>query len=100
MILKNHTLIQLAKKVEALDNQMDTLKLELAANTQATEHNTIAVEGITQGLSELAKQTGDWRKDDAEHHQEESELNQQKIQEMLKLEQAVINLADTLNKKA
>jgi len=97
--LKNHTLIQLTKKVEHLDNQMTTLKQVLTALTQATRNNTIAVQGITKGLSELAKQTGDWRADDAEHHQEESNLNQQKIQEMLELKQAVINLADALNKK-
>lgn len=79
MNLKNHTLIELTKKVEDLNSQLTNLKREVAANTQATGKNTIAVEGITSGLKELARQTGEWRDEDRKHHEEEGKLNKEKI---------------------
>ena len=82
--MKNHTLVELTKKVEGLNLQLNTLKNQMAVNTQATGHNTIAVEGITSGLKELAKQTGEWREEDKKHHEEEGKLNKEKIELMKK----------------
>lgn len=78
--------------------QITTLKNELAANTKATGHNTIAVEGITEGLKELAKETSGWRKDDRAHHEDEGNLDRQKIQKMVDLNHTVKQLVEVLKK--
>lgn len=79
MNLKNHTLIELTKKFEDLNLRIGTLRTALDANTQATGKNTIAVEGITNSLNSLAAETGSWRSDDKTHHEDEGNLDRQKI---------------------
>lgn len=97
--MKNHTLQELTKQVTELNLQISTLKTELGANTQATGKNTIAVEGITHGLKELAKETGAWREDDKQHHQTEDDKDQKKIEKMDALETAVKNLVTVLRQR-
>lgn len=50
--MKNHTLIELTKEINNLNGQITTLKHELAANTQANGHNTLAYESICKILKE------------------------------------------------
>lgn len=85
MNLKNHTIIELTNELNSLNRQITTLKDGLAANTQAVGFNTIAVEGITEGLKELAKETGAWREDDKHHHKEEKNLDEEKVRVMKEL---------------
>ncbi len=96
MSLKNHTVIEFTKSIENLSVQITTLKNELAANTQAIGFNTTAVEKITGGLKDLAKETGGWRSDDREHHKNEGELDKQKIQKMEDLNKTVKELVKFL----
>ncbi len=96
--MKNHTLTELTKEVNRLNLQITTLKNESAANTQAIGKNTIAVEAITKGLTQLAAQTGAWRKDDAKHHEKEGKLDAEKIQKMESLETALKELVSVLKK--
>ena len=97
--MKNHTLIELTKKVGELNGQITVLKNEVAANTQATGHNTHAVEKITGGLKELARETGGWRKDDKEHHKGEAELDDKKIRKGTEIVRVIDKLTDALKKK-
>jgi len=97
--LKNHTLIELTKEVKTLNRQITTLKNELGANTRATGKNTIAIEGIASEIKELAKETGDWRKDDNKHHKGEENKDNTKIDKMQALEKAVKELVEVLQKK-
>ena len=79
MTLKDHTIRALVKQVGDLNTSIETLKVELGSNTQAIGFNTHAVEGITASLLELAKETGSWRQDDRTHHEDEGNLDRQKI---------------------
>ncbi len=94
--MKNHTLIELTKQVENLHGQMAVLRDSLAANTQSTGKNTIATEGITTGLKELASETGGWRSDDKEHHESEDDKDQKKIDKMDALNTTVSELVDSI----
>ena len=98
MNLKNHTVIDFTKSVEDFTQRLGTLRTALDANTQATGFNTVAVEGITKGLKELAKQTGDWRTDDKKHHEKEGKLDQEKIDKMEELTQTVKDLVEAIKK--
>lgn len=82
---KNHTLIELTRAIDELNRHLTPLQNQLAANTQSHGKNTIAVEGITEGLKHLAKETGEWRNDDKQHHEEEGKLDKQKVKAMKKL---------------
>ncbi len=74
---------ELEAAINTLNMQITTLKNELASNTQALGHTTIALEGITKALINLASETGAWRKDDTKHHEEEGSLDKEKV-ELLK----------------
>jgi len=97
--LKNHTLIELTKKVEEVNGRITILKNELAANTQAIGYSTHAVEKITEGLKGLAKETGDWRKDDKGHHEGEAELDEKKIRKGTEIVKAIDKLTSALKQK-
>lgn len=76
-----------------------TLKNQLAANAQAIGRNTIAVQKITEGLKQLAKETGEWRKDDKAHHKVENKLDEEKIEKMDSLDKSVKELIEFLSKE-
>ncbi len=76
------------KKKKNFTVYSSTLRHAIDANTQAQGKNTLAVEEITQGLKDLAKETGDWRKEDKKHHAIEKKKDDKKLKligEALKL---------------
>ncbi len=103
--MKNHTVIELTKKVEELNSRLANLKLELAANTQAKGHNTHATEKnsemlgkLAMSLITLAKDTDNWRTEDKAHHKGENDLDKQKLEKIEALEKAVKDLVKAVGK--
>ncbi len=76
---------ELLKQIKGLSMQITTLKNQLAANTQARGHNTIALDSMTKetkGLTEIVKK---WKGTDEDHHDKEIKADQEKVKLMKEL---------------
>lgn len=77
--MRGKTLDRFNKLLEKNIRMLSILKSEIAANTQATGHNTHAVENIAKGFEALANHTGEWRIEDKKHHKGEAEADKEKL---------------------